>query len=369
MAIDSTIRFEKIDKLFLDPRNPRLGRRWIDANLSQDQVLDQMKDWTLDELAVSFVENGYWPQEALIVVSEKLPKSKTESLVVVEGNRRLASLKQLQRACNGEVQDKKWKTIADSLPKKRQSELFGKIPYIIADNRPDVESFLGFRHVTGIQPWHPAEKAQYIALMLEDAHTPMTYREVARKIGSKAPTVRQLYITYNLLLQMEKIEDKISIGNVEDSFSVLYLSLGKPNVKEFLDINLEAEPREAQNPVPKEKVDDLIFFARSMFGEGKEKKGKIVQDSRHVGQFAAVLSNPDAIAYLKRSETPNLEFAYNISGGGKDELIEMLQRASDNISLALSKIHHFPKDKDIEKIITRLNMDFAQLLKVFPQPR
>ena len=31
----------------------------------------------------------------------------------------------------------------------------------------------------------------------------MTYQEVMRKIGSKTPTVRQNYISYRLLLQME----------------------------------------------------------------------------------------------------------------------------------------------------------------------
>ena len=63
------------------------------------------------------------------------------------------------------------------VPKK----LFTKIPYILADSRQDIESFLGFRHVTGIKQWQPAQKAQYIAKLIDERG--MNYEEVMRKIG------------------------------------------------------------------------------------------------------------------------------------------------------------------------------------------
>ena len=63
-----TIDYADIDSLYLDPTNPRLGRRIASPTLPQEEVMDVMQDWTLDELVVSFIESGFWPQEALIVV-------------------------------------------------------------------------------------------------------------------------------------------------------------------------------------------------------------------------------------------------------------------------------------------------------------
>ena len=55
---ETKIQYARVDALLLDPKNPRLGRHNVEKNLSQDDVLDLMKDWTLDELATSFLEMG-----------------------------------------------------------------------------------------------------------------------------------------------------------------------------------------------------------------------------------------------------------------------------------------------------------------------
>src|SRR5437899_2089104 len=89
------------EDLFLDAKNPRLGRHNVERNLSQDEVLDLMKDWSLEELAVSLLESGYWPQEAVIAVRENVGINKN-ALVVIEGNRRLAAIKMIFRAQAGE---------------------------------------------------------------------------------------------------------------------------------------------------------------------------------------------------------------------------------------------------------------------------
>ncbi len=64
-----------------------------------------MTNWTLDELAESFLKSGFWPNEALLVIKEKLGGK--EQLVVVEGNRRLAALKYLREAIEGRPASRK----------------------------------------------------------------------------------------------------------------------------------------------------------------------------------------------------------------------------------------------------------------------
>ena len=357
MAVNNQIQYAAVDDLMLDPLNPRLGRGNSGPDVKQSVVMDLMKDWTLDELAVSFIESGFWPQEALLVVKERLYGKAV--LVVVEGNRRLAALKFLKQAVDGQLNDPKWKEmVADEKP---PPALFKKIPYIEVDSRKDVESFLGFRHVTGIKEWKPAEKAEYISKLIEDSK--LSYTEVMRKIGSKTPTVRQNYISYRLLLQMEDRED-ISISHVEDKFSVLFLSLRTVGVQNYLDIDILAEPQGARTPVPRHHLKNLSNFALWLFGS--KERPPIVRDSRQVDQFGRILESSKAVDYLERTERPSFDIAFQLAGGDEPEVVRLVEEAADNIEAALSRAHRYGKSKKLRSASKRLGEDAFQLLSIFP---
>lgn len=356
MVTNLKIDYAKVDDLLLDPTNPRLGRRVASPKLSQDKVLDAMKDWTLDELAISFLESGFWPQEALIVVREGL-YGVDDCLVVVEGNRRLAALKLLKRAADGEYN--RWKDLISD--KKLASDFFESIPYIVVPDRKTVSSYLGFRHVTGIKEWKPAEKAQYIAKLIEDEG--LTYDDVRRKIGSKLPVVRQHYISYRLLLQMDNHES-VDIDRVEDKFSVLYLSLRTSGAQKYLHIDIKAEPNAALEPVPKEHLDNLANFSKWLFG--KNKTEPLFTDSRQVESFGKILESPEAVDYLERTESPRFEQAFRKAGLGEENLIELIATADDNVQLALQDAHLHKKSDQLLKAVSRLSKDVLQLTSIFP---
>jgi transposase-like protein len=357
MAISKEIKYAKLDQLLLDPKNPRLGRQNVGDDVSQAKVLDLMKDWTLDELAVSFLESGFWPQEAVLVVEE--PLYGKPSLVVVEGNRRIAALMLLRQAGLGTFVSKKWEEIAKS--SNAPKELFESIPYLKVDSRKDVEAFLGFRHVTGIKEWKPAEKAEYIAKLIEEG---MSYEAVTRKIGSKAPTVRQNYIAYRLLLQMEHEKD-IDVERVEEKFSVLYLSLRTQGVQQYLHIEIQADPKAALKPVPNSHLKNLAYFARWLFGT--EQSPPIVKESRQVDQFGEMLESKEAVEYLERADVPSFEMAYRIAGGDEPEIVKLVGRAADNIEASLSRAHAHVKSERLQKAVRRLGVDAIQLLSLFPE--
>lgn len=356
MSVHTTIKYASVDDLMLDPMNPRLGRSSTKPELAQAKIMDLMKDWTLEELAVSFIESGFWPQEALLVVKERLYGK--PALVVVEGNRRLAALKFLSEAQKGNRADKKWEEIAEG--KKLPKALFDHIPYIEISSRKDVEAFLGFRHVTGIKEWKPAEKAEYIAKLVEEG---MKYPEVMRKIGSKTATVRQNYISYRLLLQMED-QENISVKHVEEKFSVLFLSLRTEGVQKYLDIDIKAEPSAAKRPVPKDHIKNLEKFAVWLFGD--EKRPPVVKDSRQVDDFGRILESKKAVEYLERTERPNFDIAYQLAGGDEPEVIRQIDQAADNLEAALSRVHLYAKSKGVRTAAERAGRDAFQLLSLFP---
>jgi len=358
MSVGTNLKFAKLEDLCLDPTNPRLGRNNTGLNLSQEDVLEVIRDWTLDELAVSFLESGgFWTHEALLVTSEKL-YGKTR-LVVIEGNRRVATLKYLQKAYAGEKVPKKIAEIVKHT--KAPKSLFTKIPYILISSREEIEAFLGFRHVTGIKEWKPAEKAEYIAMLIDKRG--MTYEEVMRKIGSKSNTVRQNYISYRLLLQMEE-ETDVPSENFEERFSVMYLSLRNRGVQEYLEIDIQAEPKKAQKPVPKKKSKALANFGLWLFGD--DKKMPVFSDSRQVDNFGRILENKKGIEYLERTENPSFDIALRIAGGDEPEIAKYIEKAADEVELALTQVHLYKKSKKIKAAVNRLGSHTIQLLKIFP---
>jgi ParB-like chromosome segregation protein Spo0J len=360
MTIGTEIKYASVDDLYLDPKNPRLGRRHASPSLSQEKVLTLMRDWSLDELAVSFLESGFWPNEALVVVEEHL-YGKTHQ-VVVEGNRRLAALKLLAAAKNNETLPSKWEEMAQEY--EIPDQLLKKIPYVKVDSREDVSAFLGFRHVTGIKEWKPAEKAEYIAYLIDKEH--LDYDQVRKKIGSKAPTVRRNYIAYRVLLQMEE-QEAVDVDKVEEKFSVLFLSLRTSGVQKYLQIDIEADPKQAQRPVPKKHLADLTNFALWLFGNAKVPP--LVTDSRYVDQFSTILGSEEAVRYLQETDKPSLDIAFRIAGGDEPELIKSIRRASENVQVALSAVHQYRKSLKVQSAIENFGRDAMQLLSVFPKVR
>ena len=358
MGISTELKLAPLDALYLDPKNPRLGRHYVNANSTQEEVLEIMQDWTLDELAVSYIESGgFWTHEALLVVKEKLYGK--EQFVVVEGNRRLAALMYLQKTVSGERVPRKWRSLVEKadVPAGFFEKLFDKIPYVLADSRQDIEAFLGFRHVTGIKQWNPQEKAQYITWLIDERG--LTYEQVMRKIGSRTSTVREHYISYQLLLQIESTVPGFSPKYAEGRFSVMYLTVKKSGVRRYLQIDIKADPETAKRPVPEKHLKNLENFALWLFGNDDQEP--LFRDSRQASDFNTILEDPKALQYLEDNQKPDFEKVFQLTRGGEQEVIRLINRADNNIVLSLSYIHRHKDSRELQKAIDRLAFDFKEL--------
>lgn len=359
MSVGTDLQYGTLEELYLDPTNPRLGRNNTGRGVRQEVVLELMRDWMLEELIVSFLDSGgFWTHEALLVTEEKLYGKKC--LVVVEGNRRVAALKYMQLGYSKEKVPRKIGEIIRG--RKRPPNLFEKIPYIKVSSRKEIEAFLGFRHVTGIKEWKPAEKAEFIARLIDERG--MSYDDVRRKIGSKTNTVRQNYICYRLLLQMEE-STGIPSEQFEERFSVMYNTLRTQGVQKYLEINILAEPKTAENPVPKRKLGNLGDFALWIFGDG-DSRLPLFSDSRQVDNFGRILESAKGVEYLKRTDKPTFAIALRIAGGDEPEIVRYIERAADDIELALTRVHLYKKSKQIRQAVKRVGAHTLQLLDIFP---
>jgi hypothetical protein len=360
MEVMPKIETAKLDDLFLDPKNPRLGRHNVERGLSQDEVLELMKDWALEELAVSFLESGYWPQEAMIAVKEPIGPRKKVVLVVVDGNRRLAALKMIQRVRDGQETTSKWAELIRDYPPSAFNRL-KDIPYILESSREEVRSYLGFRHVTGIKEWNPLEKAEFIAHLIE--HEGLTYEQVRRRVGSKLPVVRQHYVSYRLLLQMEGTQG-VDVAKVEERFSVLFLSLRTRGVQKYLQIDIEADPETVRKTVSEDRLEQLANFARWLFGT--EKQDPLIADSRQVDDFGKILESEPAVAYLERNDSPVFAVARRMAGIADADVATHVERAADEAEEALKAAHQHRSLQRLQQAVKRLGGDALQLVELFP---
>ncbi|AUQ54524.1 hypothetical protein [Phaeobacter inhibens] len=352
------IEYTALDQIALDPLNPRLGRSAHRENLAPDEIYNLMRDWSLEELATSFLESGFWAHEAVLCVEEEVYGE--ERLVVIEGNRRIAALMRLKKAFDGDDTSKKWLEIIDGVDEP--DDLFDQVPFIRLNSRNEVDAFLGFRHVTGIKEWAPPEKAQFIAKLIDE--NGLSYRDVMRQIGSKTPTVQRNYIAYSILMQMEETEG-LDVGKVEDKFSVLFLSLARSDVREFLGVKekFEVPPEQVKPAISKDYVQNLKEYSRWLFGD--EENAAVVTDSRQVDKFAKVLASAEGLDYLRTVKRPSLEKAFVIAGGDQEELYELMTTAAYNVEEALSSIHHYAEDERLIRIVQRLSANVTQINKIF----
>ena len=361
MNVNTELQYAGLDTFYLDAKNPRLGRFQSNRNPSQEEVLDLMRNWVLDELAGSYLESGFWEHEALLVVEEELDGK--ERLIVVEGNRRLAALIYLRRAINGNPISKKWGLLVEN--REVSGELFDRIPYIQVETRETIEAFRGFRHTSGIKQWYPLEKTRYIGRLIDEQN--MTYKEVALKIGYYTSTIRHYYISYRLILQIEDSLDGFSFEDADSQFSVLYHSLRNGTVQEYLNIDSSADPHEAQTPVPKKRLDALAHFARWLFGT--QKQPPIFIEPWRIDDYAKILESPEAVQYLENSERLNLDYALQLSVDNESKCVQLLREAAANIKLVMSGIHRYKGTPEIQRAVERLVMDYKELSDQLPDPK
>ena len=361
MNANTELQYAKLDELYLDAKNSRLDHHQTNTNLSQEDILDMMSDWDLYELAVSYLENGFWQHEALLVVEEELEGQ--HCLVVIDGNRRLAALIYLQRAISGKQVSKKWSSLVEN--RDILTELFNEIPYLQTDSRQALESFLGFHHhVTGTKEWFPAQKAEYIANLI-NRHR-LNYEEASRIIGISTSKVQYYYIAHQLFLQMESYLEGFSVKKAEWRFTTLFSSLQTLGVQKYLGLDLLANPSNTRTPVPKNRLDALANFARWLFGS--QQHTPLLSGSQNVADFGRLLENSQAIQYLENNKNARFDVAWRLAYGD-EEIIQLIDEAHDKIKISLSYIERYKDSPEIQRAVEKLVINSKELLSQFPNIR
>jgi len=287
-----TIEYIEVDKLDFDLQNPRLPTI-VQIQKSKQAVLKWMLDEeNIVELMTSIAQQGFFGGEALLAVPQD---SNNDRYEVVEGNRRLAAVTLLNHPELAEVRKKAVLTISYTTPDEHKPK---QLPVIVFQKRSEILSYLGYRHITGVQPWDALAKARYLK-QLFSAHEKSggleeIYKSLASSIGSKPDYVRKLLTA---LAIYDGIEDSDFFGikglNEENiSFSLITTALGYANIRAFLNLYDENYPEVTYKP---EQLEELTRWVFEKDQSGYTRLG----ESRNLSQLAAIVEVPKALSSFR----------------------------------------------------------------------
>lgn len=346
--------------LSLDPLNPRLpnDRDWKAS--SEDELLHWFeRHYNLLELARSIADKGFRPRHAeALLVFEDPPDS--QRFVTIEGNRRLATLKLLlsadRRAAVG-VRSPEWEELATS---DQLDGLQENVPVVKYPGRSALDDYLGFRHITGPTPWRPEAKARFVAKLLDNGET---IDAVVKRIGSNHRTVRRLIDAHAVYIQAQNAG--YSMEGVEAAFGVFYNALDRPGIRDFLELG----PQNAINslivdPVPDRAMGNLQELIGFLYGDDDGLE-KVIVESRELKKLEEVLVDPRALSNLRSHR--DLDGAWHLSGGGRQELITLLDDAHRALAQVNGQALEYSEDVDLRAQVRQIRdlvMDMAGRYRV-----
>ncbi len=276
-----TIEFIALEKLQLDDKNPRLPSLYEGA--SEDKIIQWMlSDASIIELMLAIGQNDFFIGEALLVVKNG------DDYTVVEGNRRLTSLKLLTNPNLAATHEQKIKQVLEETKERPKS-----IPCIVFPNRESIMKYLGYRHITGIKQWGMFAKAKHLNSLLPTLETTRLKeqsKELAKIIGSRSDYVKRMLVGYQIYTIIED-NGFYQIPKLDANtfyFNYIADSLKYEHIKQFISVNLESD--EPLNAINLEKLNALMHW---FFEKNDQNKSRVLGDSDGLTKLNKVLSSPE----------------------------------------------------------------------------
>lgn len=331
-----------VNKLSLDPGNPRLPRNLQDSKLDQEALVDHYYEFAvINELIDSMLLNGFFQHEALIASRKENEDGRH---TVWEGNRRLSALKIINR-------DDCPENIPEPLLQEASEHDLSQVPVVFVDSYEDVKKFIGYRHISGLKTWPAEAKARFVTSAVKEAIAKgdsNPFKTVGKEIGSNASGVRGYYLAE---LTLEAAEDSGADTSVirRDRFGVWQRLWNSSGLRQFLDFpetKTAADLTEAIGAADEKK---LTIVANDL----SKKQGPrfLVPDSRDLDSYGKVLANPLALKTFR--ETEDLRAAAEIIA--VDVLAERFQKVLRTLDILYDQVFEANTNDLQESEVIRLS--------------
>jgi hypothetical protein len=344
----SEIKEVELERLVLDPKNPRLPES---VKRDDPSILEYIASTTaLEDLMEAIGENDFFPGEPIVVVPEN------EAFVVIEGNRRLTAVRLLSNPELYKNASKRMLEIAANAKFKPKT-----LPVVEKATRDQVLPYLGFRHITGVKQWEPLAKARYIfqlfELQPEHLNAQERYAAVAKSIGSRRDHIKRNLDALAVYRAIES-EDFFDIKDLNEAtirFAVLSTALADERIAGFVGVSKPgAHGQEPSNPIVHPdalRAKELKELSQWLYEEDEDGQTR-VGESRNLRQLAAVIDSPKALAAFRNNAT--LSYAYRLTRGVNQDLMEFLYEAENSLNRAAGLIANVEFSDDAFSLVKQL---------------
>jgi hypothetical protein len=205
---------------------------------------------------------------------------------------------------------------------------------VVVASRAEVDALLGFRHISGIEPWDPFAQAKFVAdLVNRDSD----FAAVARRVGRTESAVRAMYRDFDLLDQAET-EFGFDVSNARNSFGVFNAAMGVVNIRGFVNAPAPRHVNIDFWPLPDDKKAECGRLLVYLFGEGSNATGKVIKESRELQKLGRALASPIAEAALQNGASLDEALEAPVSRSEQAQL--EVTRARTALERALTHVQH-----------------------------
>ncbi len=321
-----------LKNLFLDPNNYRLSDHASYVKVPEERVTDKdvqrrtsvlllgKNNANVSDLLASFRQSGYLPVDRIQV--RPLGSGK---FIVVEGNRRVAALKHLERSYD--------EAAADLV--KLDAKIFSAVPVVHYDDA-DEEHYLvlmGLKHISGNKKWPTINQAKLLDRLVESGKDKISISE------SLGITLDELNRSLRTLALVNAYRDSIYGDQfISEQFSLFRELVTSPKVRNWL--GWDDSTHECRSLENRNRLFGWLSHLRREDEEGQEiESGPVLSRSEHIKDLVPLLDDEKALTRLDL-ERNLVDAALHSGVAGKSKFREALANAKKHVTNALGLLGH-----------------------------
>jgi AAA15 family ATPase/GTPase len=343
---------KRIDRLLLDPNNYRFIDKQDYKFVADDQLADnriQQRTFNLlagknndnlDDLISSFKTNGFLDIDQIQV------KKVGENYLVLEGNRRIATLKYLYE------EFKK----GNDIGKLTESD-FKSVPLVELIDEDPVQHLItmGLHHISGKKRWSPVNQAQLVQDLIYKYGK--TENEVCEALGISKYILRRSTRTLALIEQYKQSD----FGDQFETnmYSLFEEVIRNPAMKEW--IGWDDVEYTANN---KENIERFYSWISKTEEVERDENGEeqfitqepIITKSREIRELSEYISDEKAVGKMEESRSISEGFTFS-DAIGEARLRNALTNIKNEVQVAFNFSEHMtpPDYDDINKLKDKLD--------------
>jgi hypothetical protein len=369
----------KIDLIQVDNKNPRLVPylETPDEASQLDLISVLYENFDTEVVAMSLVENGYFDEEPIIIVPNKIPSDFSFSdyanpddlaiaikglvdnnkiqFTVVEGNRRTSAIKLITNS------GLRKKLGIDKFYPRTENELIiqdiSYIPCIIYEKREDVSSYLGVRHIAGLLKWEAFAQAAYTATVIEKElekgfSISDSIKQVQKVVGDRSDKLRKQYITYKLFLEARDGLE-FNVRPIINKFSLLTVAYNSASIREYLGVEAYSKVNLDSELITSDKYENFKNVLTWVYGNIDTSEQPVLTDSRKItSQLSHIVKKEEAVDFLIKYK--DIDGAFDRTNGERDYLSKKLNDASKAMQTSLQFAYKYKNDEELIKQVSEL---------------